>query len=234
MSLLRDRLITDTSEPGIRSTGISISEVDDRLCAGEPAAAVAASIAITPPDLIAAVAWSALGPDGSPGPTLKQTRPRFPKLERTLSEPSLAALFPRAGHLTRLALAAGLLQIYDFWDLSHNAAQRADDLGEKDFSAYWHGIAHRREPDAANAAYWFRRVRAHPVQGLLAREAHPLLTQYGDRTLESRLMPGGAWNSSAMIDLCTRAGPGTPNEAILRQLQRLEMWLLLEATFAAV
>ena len=61
----------------------------------------------------------------------------------------------------RLALAAGLLQIHDFWDASHEAAQEADDLGERDFSAYWHGIAHRREPDAGNASYWFRRVGRH-------------------------------------------------------------------------
>ena len=69
--------------------------------------------------------------------------------------------FPGTPHRPRLALAAGLLQIHDFWDASHDAAQRADDQGEREFSAYWHGIAHRREPDAGNAAYWFRRVGRH-------------------------------------------------------------------------
>ena len=37
-----------------------------------------------------------------------------------------------------------------------------------------------------------------------------------------------------MIDLCTEARPGTPRETLARRLQRLEMWLLLEATFAAL
>ena len=33
-----------------------------------------------------------------------------------------------------------------------------------------------------------------------------------------------------MIDLATRARPGTPTEALARSLQRLEMILLLEAS----
>jgi hypothetical protein len=143
-------------------------------------------------------------------------------------------VFPSAANRSRLALAAGLLQVYDLWDASHEAAQRADDLGERDFSAYWHGIAHRREPDPGNAAYWFRRVGRHPLFTPLADVARPLLDEHGDPSLTSRLISGGAWNASAMIDLCTEARPGTPREAIARRLQRLEMWLLLEATFAAL
>ena len=34
-----------------------------------------------------------------------------------------------------------------------------------------------------------------------------------------------------MIDVCSRANPGSPREVLARRLQRLEMWLLLEATF---
>ena len=37
-----------------------------------------------------------------------------------------------------------------------------------------------------------------------------------------------------MIDLCTQARPGTPEETLARRLQRLEMWLLLEATYAEI
>ncbi len=144
------------------------------------------------------------------------------------------AVFPGAPHRARLCLAAGLLQIHDFWDASHEAAQQADDQGEQACSAYWHGIAHRREPDAANAAYWFRRVGKHSIFKPLAEEARPFLDRHGDSQIAGRLLPGGIWNATAMIDLCTQARPGTPNEALARRLQRLEMWLLLEATYEAI
>ena len=38
----------------------------------------------------------------------------------------------------------------------------------------------------------------------------------------------------AMIDLCSQAQAGSPREILARRLQRLEMWLLLEATFGAM
>jgi len=189
---------------------------------------------LTSADVIAALTQTALGDDESMGPTLIQTKPRNPAIFQSLTEPAWVAVFPSAPHRSRLSLAAGLLQVHDFWDASHDSAQRADDLGEREFSAYWHGIAHRREPDAGNAAYWFRRVGKHQNFKSLAEEARPLLDQHGDQTLSAHLISGGAWNPSAMIDLCTTAKPGSPNEAIARRLQRIEMWLLLEATFAAL
>src|SRR5262249_17233049 len=122
----------------------------------------------------------------------------------------------------------------DFWDASHEAAQKADDLGERDFSAYWHGIAHRREPDASNAAYWFRRVGRHSVFPALVESARLWLDQHGDAALAGRLISGGAWHPFAMIALCPEARPDPAREALARRLQRLEMWLLLDATLAAL
>ncbi len=98
-----------------------------------------------------------------------QVRPSRPGLTGTLTEVNLASLLPGSDRKGRLALAAGLLQILDFWDPSHHAAQEADDLGRAAFSAYWHGIAHRREPDPGNASYWFRRVGRHAIFPVLAR-----------------------------------------------------------------
>ncbi len=234
MGVLGDRLIMDRNRQRLRSEGSAVSDIIARLDSGELPGAVIGSGALTPADMVAALAYDAMGGDDSLGLPLVQAKPRAPRLERALSEPAWAGVFPGAAHRSRLALAAGLLQIYDFWDASHEAAQKADDLGERDFSAYWHGIAHRREPDPGNAAYWFRRVGRHPLFTPLADAARPLLDEHGDSSLTARLISGGAWNASAMIDLCTEARPGTPREAIARRLQRLEMWLLLEATFAAI
>jgi hypothetical protein len=233
MGTLGDRLISDGSRYRLKSDGRSVADLVDRLEAGELPAAVVAPGAVTPADVVAALAHEALGEEGSLGPPLVQGRPPRPRLARALSEPAWAELFPRAAGPSRLAMAAGLLQVFDFWDASHEAAQQADDLGEREFSAYWHGIAHRREPDPGNAAYWFRRVGRHPLLAPLAEAAAPLLNAYSEMAAASRLLSGG-WDAMAMIDLCTRATPGTLREAFARRLQRLEMWLLLEATFAGL
>jgi hypothetical protein len=234
MGALEDRLTAAASGTRLGSTEITVTDVLRKLERGDSPASLINSSGLTAADVIAAWAQTALGDDDAAGPTLAQTKPRNTALLQPLSEPAWVAVFPAAPHRSRLCLAAGLLQIHDFWDASHDAAQRADDLGEREHSAYWHGIAHRREPDASNAAYWFRRVSKHPIFGPLAQAARPLLDAHGDSSLAGRLIPGGAWNAMAMIDLCTQARPGTPQETLARRLQRLEMWLLLEATAAAI
>jgi hypothetical protein len=234
MGMLRDRLVLADGRARLRSNETTVTEVVDRLAGLESPAKLIGAGGLVPADLVAALAQVALGDDESLGPPLVQSKPGMPALLRSISEPAWVAVFPGAPHRSRLCLAAGLLQIHDFWDPSHDAAQRADDQGERDVSAYWHGIVHRREPDAGNAAYWFRRVSRHPVFKPLAEEARPLLDAHADTQLAGRLISGGAWNVTAMIDLCTQARPGTPNEVLARRLQRLEMWLLLEATYAAI
>jgi hypothetical protein len=233
MGVLGDRLIVDGTRYRLRSDGRAVSDLIGQLESGELPAAVIAPGAVTAADVVAALANDALGDDESMGPPLVQATPPRPGLERSLTELAWAGVFPRADHRSRLALAAGLLQIHDFWDASHEAAQSADDLSEREFSAYWHGIAHRREPDPGNAAYWFRRVGRQPLFVDLAKAARPLLDEHGDATLASRSGAGG-WDPMAMIDLCSRAGSGGSTEVLARRLQRLEMWLLLEATFAGL
>ena len=151
MGLLGDRLIVDGTRYRLRSDGRAVADLMGQLEAGEMPAAVIAPGAVTPADVVAAMAHDALGDDRSSGPPLVQSSPPRPRLARVLSEPAWAGVFPKSDRRTRLALAAGLLQVFDFWDASHEAAQAADDLGERESSAYWHGIAHRREPDAGGA-----------------------------------------------------------------------------------
>ena len=234
MGVLQDRLAITNGLASLRSSATAVTEVVGRLAGIDSPIKLIGQGRLTAADLIAALAQAALGDDDSMGPPLIQAKPQLPALLRSLSEPAWVAVFPGAPHRARLCLAAGLLQIHDFWDASHDAAQKADDQGERACSAYWHGIAHRREPDAGNAAYWFRRVGKHPSFQALALLARPLLDEHGDSQLAGRLNSGDAWNATAMIDLCIQARPGTPGEILARRLQRLEMWLLLEATYAAI
>jgi hypothetical protein len=213
---------------------VPVGEAVGLLESGEPPARVAGSLALEAADLIAALGHAALGEAGADGPPLVQAPPRRPRLAGALGEEAWAPLLPAAGRPARLALAAGLLQVHDFWDASHGAAQEADDLGERSWSAYWHGVGHRREPDSGNASYWFRRVGRHPLFGPLAEAALPRLEEHGDPALTARLVGGGAWDPFAFIALCADGRPGPGVAGLALDLQRLEMRALLGATAAAV
>lgn len=204
------------------------------LQSGKGLGRTALELSLHPAGLIAALAQAGLGDDeGAGGPALVQQPPPRPWLGAALDEAAWAELLPQASRTSRLALAAGLLQIHDFWDDSHEAAQQADDLGERAVSAYWHGIAHRREPDVGNAAYWFRRVGRHAIFPTLAEAARPRLEAHGDIKLTERLISRGAWDPFAFVRFCGDARRGTAAESLARALQRLEMIALLGPTAGA-
>jgi hypothetical protein len=235
MNSLIERIEDHPTGAVLRTNGMGVGEVARRLETGESLDAVARGASLQPRDLLAALAWVGLGAPGTEGPALVPESPRHPKLAKALGEPALAALFPHANRPARLALAAGLLQAHDFWDASHNAAQEADDLGEQNFSAYWHGIAHRREPDAGNAQYWFRRVGRHPLFGTLGVAARDLLVERLRDDLADRLTTRqGTWDPTAFINATESARRGGPDATICRQLQRLEMSMLLVASLDAI
>ena len=48
---------------------------------------------------------------------------------------------------------AGLLLLNDYLDESHEISQTMEGKGNPKTGDYWHGIMHRREPDAGNASY---------------------------------------------------------------------------------
>jgi hypothetical protein len=100
---------------------------------------------------------------------------------------------------------AGLWLAFGYLDESHEISQ-AIDTAE---GSFWHAIMHRREPDAWNSKYWWRRVGDHPVFAQLAGEAAKL----GWR----------AWDAAAFVDECEKErGTGSERELLLREAQRAE------------
>src|SRR5262249_26770487 len=116
MGVLQDRLIGDGDQPRLSSSGTAVADVIGRLEAGELPVGLMGAGALAPADLVAALARNALGDNESLGLPLVQGKPRNPRLAQALSEPAWAGVFPSDASRSRLALAAGLLQVYDFWD----------------------------------------------------------------------------------------------------------------------
>ncbi len=130
-----------------------------------------------------------------------------------------------------VALKAGLLQIHDDLDASHELSQSIEGEGRQAAGDYWHAITHRREPDYSNAKYWFRRVGSHPIFEPLAKAADSLLSEAPP--LRQKLLPKGHWDAFAFIDFCQecqRDGDSRLTE-IAKQIQWQEMQLLLEQTY---
>ncbi len=138
----------------------------------------------------------------------KPQRPMRPQLEAASS-----AFAAGTNRDMAAACRAGLWLAFDFHDESHAISQ---DLSTVEGS-YWHAILHRREPDSANAAYWFRRVGTHPIFETLATEARAL----------GLMLPLGSWDPYAFIDLCeAHRDKGGEQEMLLRRVQ-LREWELL-------
>ena len=235
MNSLTERIEDHPTGAVLRANGMGVDEVVRRLEAGESPDGVLRGASLQPRDLIAALAWVGLGGPGAEGPALVTRTPRHPKLAKALGEPALATIFPNASRPARLALAAGLSLAHDFWDAGHHAAQEADDLGEQAVSAYWHGIAHRREPDAGKRIYWFRRVGRHPLFGPLGVAARDLLVDRLRDDLADRFITRqGAWDPTAFVNATDSARQGGTDATIYRQLQRLEMSMLLDVSLNAI
>jgi hypothetical protein len=110
------------------------------------------------------------------------------------------------------ACRAGLWLYFDYLDESHTISQ--DDESDPDRN-FWHAVMHRREPDATNSKYWWRRVGPHPILDRL-REHAPTLG-YTFTTPE------------AFVDFCERArDTHSADEGLAEHVQLLEWQLLFD------
>ncbi|MBV9035984.1 MAG: hypothetical protein JO182_15950 [Acidobacteriaceae bacterium] len=137
---------------------------------------------------------------------------------------SATNLFPGARHPD--AALSGLFLLLNCWERSHGISQ---DIPSREGS-YWHGIAHRIEPDSSNAGYWFRKVGDHPIFPELHRQAQGIF----DR--EKAISEGvpwqlkGQWDPFLFIDWCdeARAKPNSQEERLTLQMQKAEWQLLFQ------
>jgi hypothetical protein len=158
-------------------------------------------------DLLAEDRVAPLGP-GTPNHAAR------PKLAALTVETMLAPHAVADADMARACLA-GLWLYHDFLDESHTISQ---DIATP-AGSYWHGIMHRREPDASNAAYWFRRVGDHAIFAELAQDAAAM----GYRAA------GTLWDPFAFIDRCEEhRGSASEAEQVCRRVQRREWELLFD------
>lgn len=120
---------------------------------------------------------------------------------------------------------AALWLAHHFLDESHRLSQETDTRE----GSYWHGIMHRREPDYANAKYWFRRVPQHPIHGPLAQRAAEL-AQHSDLDEPARFLRDlPTWDAFRFVDLCEAIARGRSRcENLARQIAHMEWELLFD------
>lgn len=129
----------------------------------------------------------------------------------------IAALAP-ADLPQRCLQAALYLWNDDLWGC-HDIVQKEED----ESGALLHAVLHRREPDASNAKYWFRRVHAEPLFPQLLEAAKELAREGPDLGRMGRELTSlKTWDPLKMVDWCEQAAAGDETR-YLRALQAVEL-----------
>lgn len=128
-------------------------------------------------------------------------------------------LFPSSRH-PHEALSGLFLRLND-WEKSHQLSQELETVE----GSYWHGIAHRLEPDYGNAGYWFRRVGQHPIfPQLLAAATDVLAAQRTSWRL------GEKWDSFLFNQWCEEVAESSDKAKLAAAIaiQQAEWEMLFE------
>ena len=163
------------------------------------------------PELLARMPLAPLGP----GTPMEEVRPILEADDETL-------FGGMTGRDAVRACRAGLWLAFGFLDESHAISQEL--LTPE--GSYWHALMHRREPDAANSKYWFRKVGTHPVYPQIREEVMRRLVAV---PASVSFLVAKPWDAAAFVDLCERsADEGSDCHDVCRQVQRVEWELLFD------
>jgi hypothetical protein len=154
---------------------------------------------------------------------LQAREPLPPLFPKQVWDDALSREIQNAPDLTD-GVRAGLLLWNDDLDASHTISQGI----ETPTGSFWHAIMHRREGDAGNSLYWWRRTSAHPAFVEVGKAALKVLEDEEEKTAQvfaDSLRRAGTWRPDEFVDYCQRAGHG--DDSWQRRVQVAEMEALL-------
>ncbi|MGH9614094.1 MAG: hypothetical protein ACRD4P_13550 [Bryobacteraceae bacterium] len=158
--------------------------------------------------------------DGNRLSPLVCTPSAAPEIKTKLTTLGSGALFPKA--FAPECAFAGLWLYFSCFKECHEIV---DDLATPQ-GTYWHAIAHRQEPDAGNASYWYHHVGSHALYPKLLEEAHAIAERHSGAGFHA----GVSWDPFVFIDFCEQARQqsGSEMELAAREIQRAEWQLLFD------